>query len=799
MKTFFFAILQVICASAILYGYYHLMLRNKRFHLYNRFYLLAAVIISLLVPFLNVPVYLEESEIHSSVVLQTLHTISFPQHENATIDTVRELPSHTMVFNWSALVYFLYIAAIATFLFRIAFSLWRLRQIIKNNPTEDLNGVRFVNTIEPGTPYSFFRWLFWNRQIELRSEPGEQIFRHELFHIQQHHSLDVLFMEFVSAICWVNPFFHLIKKEQKAIHEFLADDFAVNKTDKWEYAELLLMHALNTQQPLVNPFFHNQIKRRIAMITNPQKTSRRYLRKILVLPVAAIVVTLFAFKFKDKHPDAAVRANKLLTIVVDPGHGGFDHGAVSADKRYTESQLNLELSKKIQSLAAEYNVKVIMTRQDDQLPGDANSIQQGLKNRVDIANSANPTAFVSIHMGSSIGQTGNPSGFEAYVSGKGSANNKQNLASSILGEIETIYKTRTNARSVPDAGVYVLDKTACPAVLLECGYMTDGNDLSFVSDPSNQEKIARAVLSGLVKYSNNVLGIAERNSNEVYAGSRFSDSTHPLIVIDGKISHGLKVADLDKQISPNDIQSINVLKDSAAISKYGRAGAYGVVEITTKKSKIHQEWNITGSDSVLFDTASPLLTFLDGKQIPGVTILEAGKIMESKNVVTANYYMQGCAPAKFGAAGKNGVIELFTSKSPEGQKAIKRYNIVEKHSPDEVVSGDSKIFEKVEIEPAFPGGEAEWTKYLKKNLDATVAERNNAPSGVYTVYVQFVVEKDGSIFSIKPLTNHGFGMEQEAMRLISKGPKWVPGLQNGQKVNCYQKQRVDFTIDKSAN
>ena len=62
MRALLFYLLQVILASGILYGYYHLMLRNKKFHQYNRFYLLASVIISVLIPFLNIPVYFAEKD-----------------------------------------------------------------------------------------------------------------------------------------------------------------------------------------------------------------------------------------------------------------------------------------------------------------------------------------------------------------------------------------------------------------------------------------------------------------------------------------------------------------------------------------------------------------------------------------------------------------------------------------------------------------------------------------------------------------------------------------------------------------
>jgi hypothetical protein len=81
MNSLLFYLLQVIAASGLLYGYYHFALRNKKFHRYNRFYLLLAIVISSLIPFLNIPVYFSENETGSSVVLQTLQVISSPAVE----------------------------------------------------------------------------------------------------------------------------------------------------------------------------------------------------------------------------------------------------------------------------------------------------------------------------------------------------------------------------------------------------------------------------------------------------------------------------------------------------------------------------------------------------------------------------------------------------------------------------------------------------------------------------------------------------------------------------------------------
>jgi len=116
--------------------------------------------------------------------------------------------------------------------------------------------------------------------------------------------------------------------------------------------------------------------------------------------------------------------------------------------------------------------------------------------------------------------------------------------------------------------------------------------------------------------------------------------------------------------------------------------------------------------------------------------------------------------------------------------------VVEEKKEDD----ENKIFEKVEIEATFKGGEAAWRKYLERNLNGNAPIDNGAPEGTYTVYVQFVVSKDGSISDVRPLTNHGYGMEAEAVRVIKKGPAWTPAIQNGRSVNAYRKQPITFQV-----
>lgn len=107
-----------------------------------------------------------------------------------------------------------------------------------------------------------------------------------------------------------------------------------------------------------------------------------------------------------------------------------------------------------------------------------------------------------------------------------------------------------------------------------------------------------------------------------------------------------------------------------------------------------------------------------------------------------------------------------------------------------------QTFTKVEVEASFKGGEGAWRKYLERNLNASAPVDNGANPGSYTVVVQFIVDKEGNISDVKALTSHGYGMEEEAVRVIKRGPKWEPAIQNGRQVKAYRKQPITFVVSE---
>lgn len=715
-------VIQVIIVSGLLYGYYHWVLRNKKFHHYNRYYLLGAALLSILIPLINIPVYFTQEQTSASFVYSTLTVFSGAGDEEG-VTLYATAPEKINWFTWDHILPLIYITVAAIIFLRIVFSLLKIRRIIRRHPVEKIDQIRFLNTDEPGTPYSFFRWLFWNRKIELNSARGEQIFRHELFHIEQKHSLDILFFELLTVAGWFNPFFHLMKKETRAIHEFLADQFAVTENNRWDYAELLLMQVLNTDQRLVHPFFHNQIKRRIAMITSPQKTSHQYLRKLMVLPVTALTVMLFAFSYKNSHNpvDAANNTNKKL-ILIDIGHGGSDPGAMGPDGT-KEKDLVLSLAKHIKELNKESGFNIEFTREIDELPALTSRTKAGEEQ---------PALFLSLHINSSPDNS--KTGLEVYVPNAGHPfiRESQQLGSVLLNQLQSFYKVE-NKLLQRSKSVWVLENSNCPAALVEVGYISNKDDLRFFTRAENQKLVAEKILSAISAFLNQ--DIDKNNSS-----NNTPDTT---------IKPTRKITTVDKMV---------IVSDSIIFKSTPSKGPK--------------------------DYLPEAIVFLNGKQI-------SKNEYAKKTIICDSFEYYGPDDKKaiklYGPEAKAGVMIIHNGKFTTDTEIV----IKEADKPEA-----DKIFSKVEIEAAYPGGMDAWRKYLERNLNAEVPIFSKAPAGVYTVIIQFIVNLDGSVSDTKALTQHGYGMEREAIRAIINGGKWLPAIQNGRQVNSYRKQPITFVVDK---
>ena len=302
--------LQVIICSGIMMIYYWIALRNKRFNKYNRFYILASVFLSFLIP--AIKIQLENKASQRGVG----HLIYVFADYNANIEKV--IANKGFQVNWYMVSMGVYLLVGIVLLVIFLMAIVKIYRLLQNSPVTSMGNISLILTNEAGTPFTFFRYIFWNNEIDIQSVTGQQILQHELIHVKEKHSIDTVLMQLVLMIGWINPIFWLAKKELQLIHEFTADHESIKNGDTASFAAMLLLTAFPRQQYLLtHPFFFSPVKRRLLMLTTNKNPRCSYTRRLIALPLIALVVILFAFR-AEHHKTNSSSLN--LSKIVNSGH-----------------------------------------------------------------------------------------------------------------------------------------------------------------------------------------------------------------------------------------------------------------------------------------------------------------------------------------------------------------------------------------------------------------------------------------------------------------------------------------------
>ena len=215
--------------------------------------------------------------------------------------------------------------------------------------------------------------------------------------------------------------------------------------------------------------------------------------------IAASAISAKIFISEAESAGASAKSSALPVIIIDAGHGGRDGGA-SADDGTLEKDLNLAVSKKLQSFLESAGYTVVMTRTEDVALGDENSSHKklgDLKARTETAKKYENAIFISIHMNKF--PVAKYSGLTVYYS-KNTENSKT-LAASVKDTVRN-YLQKNNEREVKAAGseIYVLDNAPCTAILIECGFLSNPEECALLKIDSYQQKTAACIYAAAVNY-----------------------------------------------------------------------------------------------------------------------------------------------------------------------------------------------------------------------------------------------------------------------------------------------------------
>lgn len=166
-------------------------------------------------------------------------------------------------------------------------------------------------------------------------------------------------------------------------------------------------------------------------------------------------------------------------------------------------------------------------------------------------------------------------------------------------------------------------------------------------------------------------------------------------------------------------------------------------------------------------------------------IFTAPTILEDEKVINPPASMDELKDAQIDTKKQDGLDYDGTAKPADIDNGINV--IVEKKNPE-----PEGPLVTVDLDAKFNGN---WKQYLERNLVPEIPVNNNAPAGRYSVEVKFVVDVEGRVSDIVALTKHGFGMEEEAIRVIRKSAKWEPAVFDGRMVKAYKRQLITFVVE----
>ncbi|RYJ42858.1 M56 family metallopeptidase [Flavobacterium beibuense] len=523
MEQFFIYMVKASGLIAVFFIAYYVFLKKETFFVSNRWFLLAGIVTSLLLPIIVFTkiVWIDPQPI------QEVHVIDVSQLLLMQQDT--SIADATVALSWPNIVLGIYIAGVLFLTLKLIITFISLRRILKDVKAIKQDGFSFIDTQKIQAPFSFFNYIVYNSAILLPHEL-ESILCHEKVHSVQKHSADMLLSQLLTIFFWFNPFAWLYKKSISQNLEFIADAYAAKQiSDTTAYQKTMLKITLQPEYiTITNHFYQSLIKKRIVMLNKKQSGKLNSWKYALVLPALTAFIYLFQIKVVAQERD---NSKAVEEVSQEKFKMAFEINKNSNEKDFEKIK---ELSQK------EFNATVTFS----DVTRNSDSEITGIK--VTINNGSEPKIF----------QT------------KGT-----NAINPFRIEME---KTDNNASTVAFAALPVSNEYKMYADNME--YFEDGEDpiappapivpmapRSSVAPPAPP---APPTLGFMQPGMQNGLHIINSANNDI------------LVIINGKKQQkGAAVTIPNGQT----IVSLNILSSKDAKKKYGKEAKEGALEITTQE------------------------------------------------------------------------------------------------------------------------------------------------------------------------------------------------------------------------
>lgn len=498
--------------------FYRLFLHKETFYNLNRWYLLGSIVVSLIAPFITFTktVFIEAPK----------PTIDWDQL--ATIDTQNTIVKENLftIENFAIVI----IGLISTILvLKTLFQLARTYHKIKQLPYDPTLQVRRSSD---ETIFSLYPYIVVPIHFE-EIPNSEMILSHEKVHIQQKHSFDMIVMQLIRSVFWMNPLLRYFQKDIEVNLEYIVDEQLQTQFDSKAYQLSLLSFQNTTPQLFVNSF-NSQLKKRILQINSKKSNPMKKLKMILAAPAIVAFFTLFQIETQAqivKKENASDEQTKDSVIFLLDG------------KKISQEEVNQLTPDVIGSINVTKDEEAIQKYGDEAING---------------------VIEISTKKNNSKTTTHTFNGEYVYM---------------VDGKVVTA-ETFSVANNNNDKELTIVQNSNYAK---ELGY--EGKDGVFILTTKVDSAPVKIIEE--VKYNGKTISMDEliasdlntqENKTFEFKFKKEEDTKNILFIVNGK-----EISETDfRRIQPNDIESINVLKDKKAIDKYGEKGKEGVLEIQLK-------------------------------------------------------------------------------------------------------------------------------------------------------------------------------------------------------------------------
>ncbi|WP_299778666.1 M56 family metallopeptidase [uncultured Formosa sp.] len=563
---------------AIFYGVYMFWLQKETFFNGNRWFLLSGLIASALLPFVIIPIYIDQTEVAYQFTTVT------PLDSETTSSPV----------TWLNLATLLYGLGVLFFLVKFIIELISLKTFISKLKITKKQDYNMALTNDAIPPFSFFKYIVYNpsqfTEIELT-----HIINHEKIHASQYHSIDILVSKIITVFFWCNPIIWFYKKALIQNLEFLADQEAMQHAPNSKtYQNLLLKTTIHTHQfALTTNFYNSLIKKRILMLNTSKSNTIHTLKYAIIAP--ALVLFMMSFNTKTVYNTIHIKPtlqdtneNELVTII---SKDNTDEYLESLVESFKSKDVVLQIK----------NVKRNATNEITNISIDAKSENSEITYKKE---SDHPISAIKITLNIDnktlrIGAE-KPNSDIVFTASKNAAKVDANNKDAFIihtSDGSNITLKRLNDDLTDNNVMYISEDGKRTHVTTNSTQTTvketqetaeataiDELEQTAVNTPIKNDSISTAKTSITNETSEVILITKSEKQTEPTKPTQDKDTAtnkeYPLILVNGKEMTKTEMKTLD----PDTIEQINVLKGETAIKKYSEKGKEGVIEIILKKN-----------------------------------------------------------------------------------------------------------------------------------------------------------------------------------------------------------------------